>query len=92
MQNRLGVEGFAREDNLGAMGDYRKHAQDQPEAVEQWRRATQNIKRGEIHAITNKARVVNQVAAEELAISLRLSLLYMVHILMCQHCSFRIAC
>ena len=68
MQNRLGVEGFAGEDNLGAMGDHRKHAQDQPEAVEQWRRAAQNIKRGEIHAITNETRVVNQVAAEKLAI------------------------
>lgn len=67
MQDRLGVEGFARENNLGAMGDYRKHTQDKPEAVEQGRRATQNIKRGEFHTVTDKTRVINQVAAEELA-------------------------
>lgn len=90
MQNRLRVEGFAREDNLGAMGDHRKHAQDQPEAVEQGWRAAQNIERGEIHAITDETRVINQVAAEELAIFKNESS-YMVHILMCQHCSFRTA-
>ena len=90
MQNRLGVEGFAGEDNFGAMGDHREHAQDQPEAVEQGRGAAQNIKRGEVHAITDETRVINQVAARELAI-FKNELSYMVHILMGQHCSFRVA-
>lgn len=49
------------------MGDHCEHTQNQPKAVEQGRRAAQNVKRREVHAITDETRVINQIAAEELA-------------------------
>lgn len=62
VENGLRVECFAGEDDLRAVGDYREHTQNQSEAVEEGRRAAQNVEGGKVHAVADKSRVVNQVA------------------------------
>lgn len=65
MQDSLGVEGLTGEDDLGAMGDNGQHSENQTEAVEERRGAAQDVKRRQVHAITNESGVVDQVAARE---------------------------
>lgn len=57
------VEGLGGEDDLRAMRDDSEHAEDEPEAVEERRRAAEDVEGGEAHAIADKAGVVDQVAA-----------------------------
>lgn len=64
VQHGLGVEGLTGENNLGAVSDDGQHAQDQPEAVEEWWRAAENVEGGQVHAIADEARIVDKVTAE----------------------------
>lgn len=64
VKNGLGVECLAGEDDLRAVSDYREHTQNQTEAVEEGRRAAQNVEGGKVHAVANKSGVVNQVARQ----------------------------
>lgn len=65
-ERRGDVEDFGWVDNLCAVGDDGEEAKDEAEAVEQRGRTAQNVFRGESHSITNKSRIVDQVATSEL--------------------------
>lgn len=64
MENGLGVKGLVGKNDLGTVGHDGKHAQNQSEAMKEWRGTAQNIEGGQIHAVTDESGIVDEVTAE----------------------------
>ncbi|TLS29419.1 hypothetical protein PpBr36_02138 [Pyricularia pennisetigena] len=61
-QCRSRIKDLGRVHHLAAVRDGGQHAQDEPEAVEEWWRAAQDVCRSEPHAVADVAGVVDEVA------------------------------
>lgn len=55
------------------MRDNSKHAEDKTKAVEERRRAAEDVKGGEVHAVADEAGVIDQIAGQIVSESLRAS-------------------
>lgn len=66
VQYRVRIECFAGKYNLGTMCYNGQHAQNQSKAMEERRRRAEDIEGGKVHAVTDKARIIHEVAVRSL--------------------------
>ena len=62
VKSQTGVEGIGGKDDASAMRECVKEAHYEPEAVEQWRWAADDVGGGEVHSCADKAAIVEYIS------------------------------